>query len=109
DGAWLFLEHLLSDENNLRFADRYDRVPVRQSVANSAAYLRNDPFRKLTADEMLARGGLIAAPGAADMRADIQAVATDILEKSVSLTEALAKAQLSIQSKLDTALKAAKS
>jgi ABC-type glycerol-3-phosphate transport system substrate-binding protein len=104
DAAWLFLEHFLSDENNLRFADAYDRVPVRQSVANSAAYQRNDPFRKLTADEMLGRKWLIPAPGAADMRADIMNVVTDILDKGIPIVDALANAQRLIQAKLDQAL-----
>jgi multiple sugar transport system substrate-binding protein len=108
DTAWLFLEHFLSEENNLRFADTYDRVPVRQSVATSAAYLRNDPFRKLTADEMTGRKWLIPAPGAADMRADVMNVVVDILEKNMSIPDALSKAQSSIQNKLDAALSAAK-
>ena len=86
----------------------YDRVPVRQSVANSQAYLKGDPFRKLTADEMLGRKWLIPAPGAAAMRADIMNVVPDILERNVSIPDALAKAQASIQTKLDQALGIAK-
>ena len=108
DTAWLFLEYFVSEENNLKFADAYDRVPVRQSVANSQAYLKGDPFRKLTADEMLGRKWLIPAPGAAAMRADIMNVVPDILERNVSIPDALAKAQASIQTKLDQALGIAK-
>jgi ABC-type glycerol-3-phosphate transport system substrate-binding protein len=108
DGSWLFLEEALSEENNLKFADRYDRVPVRQSVTQSEKYLKSDPFRKLVAEEVPGRKWLITAPGANGMRADIMAVATDILDKGVSISEALNKAQTSIQLKLDDALRAAR-
>jgi multiple sugar transport system substrate-binding protein len=108
DGAWLFLEEALSEENNLKFADRYDRVPVRQSVTQSEKYLKGDPFRKLVLEEVPGRKWLITAPGANGMRADIMAVATDILQGGMSPSDALNKAQTSIQRKLDDALRAAK-
>jgi multiple sugar transport system substrate-binding protein len=106
--AWAFIEHLLSPEQNVKFADYYDRIPVRQSVANSEQYVRNDPFRKLAAEEMAGRRWLIPAPGAWSMRSDISTVATDILEKGVSIREALARTQQTLQTKLDAALQAAK-
>jgi ABC-type glycerol-3-phosphate transport system substrate-binding protein len=106
--AWAFVEHLLSPEQNVKFADYYDRIPVRQSVANSEQYVRNDPFRKLAAEEMAGRRWLIPAPGAWSMRSDISTAATDILEKGVSIREALARTQHTLQTKLDAALQAAK-
>lgn len=108
NGAWLFLEHLLADDNNLRFADSYDRVPVRKSVAHSDRYIRDDVFRKLVVEDMAGRRWLIPAPGAWDMRAEIMGVATDILENGVAIMVALSKAQDSIQIKLDRALSATK-
>jgi ABC-type glycerol-3-phosphate transport system substrate-binding protein len=104
DGAWLFLEALLSKQNNLKFALRYDRVPVRQSVAYSDQYIQGDPFRKLVGDEMPGRHWLIAAPGAGDMRNDVIGVVADILQNNLGVQAALQKAQAAMQLKLDKAL-----
>jgi ABC-type glycerol-3-phosphate transport system substrate-binding protein len=104
DGAWLFLEALLSKQNNLKFALRYDRVRVRQSVAYSDQYIQGDPFRKLVGEEMPGRKWLIAAPGAGDMRNVIIGVVADILEKNLGVQAALQKAQAAIQIRLDKAL-----
>lgn len=46
DAGWAFLEHFSSLEQNTRFATRFDRVPMRKSVANSPAFLKDDPFLK---------------------------------------------------------------
>ncbi len=108
DGAWLFLEEALSEENNLKFADRYDRVPVRQSVTQLETYLKSDPFRKLVLEEAPGRKWLITAPGANGVRADIMAVATDILQGGMPPADALNKAQIAIQQKLDDALRPAR-
>ena len=106
--AWAFIEHLLSPEVNIRFADRYDRIPVRQSIAKSAQYIRNDPFRQLSTEEMSGRRWMIPAPGAWGMRDDIRTVALDILDQGLSIRAALAKTQAAMQQKLDAALQAAK-
>jgi multiple sugar transport system substrate-binding protein len=104
DGAWLFLEALLSKQNNLKFALRYDRVPVRQSVAFSDQYIQGDPFRKLVGEEMPGRKWLIAAPGGGDMRNDIVGVVADILQNNLGVQAALQNAQAAMQLKLDKAL-----
>jgi multiple sugar transport system substrate-binding protein len=104
DGAWLFLEALLSKQNNLKFSLRYDRVPVRQSVAYSAQYIQGDPFRKLVGEEMPGRHWLIAAPGAGGMRSDIIGVVADILQNNLGIQASLQKAQAAMQIKLDKAL-----
>ena len=106
--AWAFVEHLLGPDQNVKFADYYDRIPVRQSVTASEQYIRNDPFRKLAAEEMAGRRWLIPAPGAWSMRADVSSVALDLLERGVSVREALAKTQQALQTKLDAALQAAR-
>jgi len=106
--SWAFLEHLLSPEVNIRFADRYDRIPVRQSIAKSTQYLRDDPFRILSTEEMAGRRWMIPAPGAWAMRSDVSTVALDILDQGLSIRAALAKTQATLQQKLDAALQAAK-
>ncbi|MGH2368370.1 MAG: ABC transporter substrate-binding protein, partial [Chloroflexota bacterium] len=42
--AWKFLEFLAKDDIVLRFAKRYDRIPVKIKVPESQAYQENDPF-----------------------------------------------------------------
>jgi hypothetical protein len=56
---------------------------------------------------MKGRRWLVAAPGAQEMRADLQNVASDVLEKNVGIMEALNKAQAAMQTKLERALQAA--
>ena len=107
DAAWAFLEHLWAPQSVVAFCDYHDRVPPRQSVAASEQYIRNDPFRRFVGEEMKGRRRLVAAPGAQEMRADLQNVASDILEKNVGIMEALNKAQAAMQTKLDRALQAA--
>jgi ABC-type glycerol-3-phosphate transport system substrate-binding protein len=63
DTAWKFLEFLAQDDIVLRFATRYDRIPVRLDVAKGQAYQQNDPFLKLAVDEMNYRRFHIPAPG----------------------------------------------
>jgi ABC-type glycerol-3-phosphate transport system substrate-binding protein len=106
--AWAFLEHLLSPEQNIKYADFYDRIPVRRSVANSEQYIRGEPFRKLSVEEMAGRKWLIPAPGAWAMRSDVSTVTKDVLESGMSIRAALAKTQATLQQKLDAALQAAR-
>lgn len=106
DGAWLLAEHLYSEDIDVRLADEKDRMPNRMSVARSDRFIKNDPFRKLSVDEMEGRKWLITAPGAGQMRSEIIDVAPDILERGMGIMEALNKAQTAIQTKLDEGLRA---
>jgi ABC-type glycerol-3-phosphate transport system substrate-binding protein len=67
DVAWLFLENLTSEENNLKFALRFDRVPIRESTTNSSAYIGDDKAKALQAQEMKKRRFVISAPGGLEM------------------------------------------
>jgi multiple sugar transport system substrate-binding protein len=106
DAAWLFLQELYDEPNLLKFVDRYDRVPATQSLSKSDKFLRNDPFRKLMIEEMPGRRWFIPLPGAADLRQPITDLPTQILEKNVSIREALTQAQAAVQAALDLALRA---
>jgi len=105
EAAWLFLQELYDEPNLLKFVDRYDRVPATQSLAKSDRFLRNDPFRKLMIEEMPGRRWFIPLPGAADLRQPITDLPTQILEKGVSVREALTQAQAAVQAALDQALR----
>jgi multiple sugar transport system substrate-binding protein len=67
DVAWRFLEFLAQDEIILRFARRYDRIPVKVKVAESQAYQENDPFLKLAVEEMRGRKFQVPAPGGGEI------------------------------------------
>ncbi|HEX2186625.1 MAG TPA: extracellular solute-binding protein, partial [Chloroflexota bacterium] len=101
DGAWAFLEHLSSDESNLAFADRYDRIPIRISTTRSERFHKNDPFRKLAVEEMPGRRFVISAPGGAEALALQGNFVTEIMLGKVGLREGLADAQSQLQQVLD--------
>ncbi|MGH2353684.1 MAG: ABC transporter substrate-binding protein, partial [Chloroflexota bacterium] len=65
--AWLFIEHVTNDENNIKFAVENDRVPIRESSTTSQAYIQGDKARSLQAQEMKKRRFVIAAPGGAEL------------------------------------------
>ncbi|HEX2032994.1 MAG TPA: extracellular solute-binding protein [Chloroflexota bacterium] len=101
DGAWAFLEHLSSDESNLAFADRYDRIPIRISTTRSERFHKNDPFRKLAVEEMPGRRFVISAPGGAEALALQGNFVTEIMLGKIGLREGLADAQSQLQQVLD--------
>jgi hypothetical protein len=57
-------------------------------------------------EEMPGRRWFIPLPGAADLRQPITDLPTQILEKNVSIREALTQAQAAVQAALDLALRA---
>ncbi|HEV2123482.1 MAG TPA: extracellular solute-binding protein [Chloroflexota bacterium] len=67
--AWKFMEFLAQEDIVLRFATRYDRIPVRMDVAKGQAYQQNDPFLKLAVEEMGYRRFHIPAPGGGEIQA----------------------------------------
>ncbi|HEX2037118.1 MAG TPA: extracellular solute-binding protein [Chloroflexota bacterium] len=101
DGAWAFLEHFLSEENNLAFADRYDRIPVHISLTRSERYHRNDPFRKLAAEEMPGRRFQIPAPGGIEAQPLINGMIGDVMLDKKSIREALQETEAKVQAVLD--------
>ena len=65
---WMAMEHWTSNENNIKFALRYDRVPIRESSTNSPAYIQADAGRALQAQEMKRRRFQFAAPAGRSVR-----------------------------------------
>lgn len=101
DAAWAFLEHLSSDEQNLKFADRYDRIPIRISTTRSERYHRNDPFRRLAVEEMPGRRFVISAPGGAEALGAQGNFVKEIMLGTKSIREGLQEAEAEIQQILD--------
>jgi multiple sugar transport system substrate-binding protein len=101
DAAWRFLELLADEPNNLRFAVRYDRIPIRIKTAESAAYHHDDPFNKLAVEEMRYRRILIAAPGGTELLDLTQSLASDAVSGKKAVRQVLGDAQTQMQQVLD--------
>jgi multiple sugar transport system substrate-binding protein len=101
DAAWRVLEHLANDVNNLRFAQAYNRIPIRVSTAKSAAFHKNDPLLKLSVDEMTYRRFWLAAPGGTEMQGIYSNVATNVVTGKASIRDALADTEKQLQAVLD--------
>jgi multiple sugar transport system substrate-binding protein len=101
DAAWAFLEFLSQDENNLKLVDRYDQLPIRVKTAQSEKWHKNDPFRKLAADEIPYRKFVIAAPGGAECLPIQSMMVTNIITGNVSVTDGLKDGQDQMQQVID--------
>ena len=104
-GAWAVLENLSSEENNLKFAVFYNRIPIRVKTAQSAAFHKNDTRLKLAVEEMDNRKSGLTAPGGAEATPVINQVALDVVMGKKSVTNALDEGQKAIQAILDNALR----
>lgn len=101
--AWTVLENLSSEENNLKFAVFYNRIPIRVKTAQGMAFHKNDPRLKLAVEEMQNRRGPIAAPGGSDTTALLNQIAVDVVASKKSIRAALEEGQRDIQTALDNA------
>ena len=101
DAAFAFLEHFLAEENNIKWADRYDRIPIRVSTTKSDKWQRNDPFRKLAAEEMPGRRFQIPAPGGIDAQPLINGMISDVMLDKKSIRDALQETEAKVQVVLD--------
>ena len=84
----MVMEHWTSNENNIKFALRYDRVPIRESSTNSPAYIQADAGRALQAQEMKQRRFQFAAPGRPE-RTPFEDVVTPFMSGRLSVQESL--------------------
>ncbi|MBI3973228.1 MAG: extracellular solute-binding protein [Chloroflexi bacterium] len=101
DAAWQFLEFLADEDHNLRFALRYDRIPIRVKTAQSAAYHHNDPFLKLAVEEMRYRRFQVPAPGGTEISGLHSAMVADAMSGKRSIRDALQDGELQMQQALD--------
>ena len=85
---WTFIEWVTREDNNIKFANRFDRVPVRISSTNSDAYIQGDAAKKLQAQEMTKRRFVIAAPGGREALKH-QNVSTPVIKGEASVKDAL--------------------
>jgi multiple sugar transport system substrate-binding protein len=101
EGAWRFLETLSNDANNLKFAQRYNRIPIRVASARGAAFHQNNALLKLAVDEMANRRFWIPVPGGTEMLSIYSATATNVLTGKQAVRDALADTERQLQVVLD--------
>ncbi len=101
EAAWRFLEFLSDEDHNLRFAIRYDRIPIRVKTAQSAAFHQNDPFLKLSVEEMTYRKFNIPAPGGTEIQTLHNAMVIDAMTGKRLVRDALADGARQMQLVLD--------
>jgi multiple sugar transport system substrate-binding protein len=101
DAAWRFLEFLSGEEQNLRFAVRYDRIPIRIKSAQSVEFHQNDPFLKLSVEEMSFRKFGIPAPGGTEIQTLHAAMVNDAMSGKRAVRDALADGARQMQQVLD--------
>jgi multiple sugar transport system substrate-binding protein len=107
DVMWMFIEHITNNDNNIKFALFFDRVPIRESSTNSQSYIQGDKGRGLQAQEMKKRRFVIAAPGGTEML-PLQDVAAPFMSGQMSLQDALKTQEAKLQEVLDRYLVKAK-
>jgi ABC-type glycerol-3-phosphate transport system substrate-binding protein len=103
DAAFGYLEFKLGDEQQLRWADQFESIPSVKSAATSERYYAGRPERRLAvADAPVARF-VIGAPGGDTALAHQSGVATTILQRRMTVQDALNDAVQKVQQELDDA------
>jgi multiple sugar transport system substrate-binding protein len=100
DVMFTAIEWFTRNDNNIKFALRYDRVPIRESSTSSKDYIGGDKGRGLQAQEMKRRRFVIAAPGGTEML-PFQDVVTPFMSGQMSLTDALQTREKQAQEVMD--------
>ena len=108
EATWLFIEHVTNNDNNIKFAVRFDRVPIRESSTTSPAYIQGDKGRSLQAQEMKKRRFVLEVPGGNELLA-LQDVVAPFMSGQVSLQDSLKEKERQLQEVLDKWLERAKS
>jgi multiple sugar transport system substrate-binding protein len=100
DATWLFIEHVTNSDNNIKFAVRFDRVPIRESSTTSPAYIQGDKGRSLQAQEMKKRRFVLEVPGGNELL-PFQDVVALFMTGEFSLQDALKERERQGQEVLD--------
>jgi multiple sugar transport system substrate-binding protein len=108
DAAWLFVEHVTNPESNVKFAVRFDRVPIRESSCAAPAYLQGDKGRAVQCQEMKARKFWLEVPGGGEL-VPFQDPSTPFMTGQLSVQDALKEKERQGQEVLDKWVERARS
>jgi ABC-type glycerol-3-phosphate transport system substrate-binding protein len=100
EAAWQFVEHVTNPENNIKFAARFDRVPIRESSCASPAYQQGDKGRIVQCQEMKARKFWLEVPGGGEL-IPFQDPSTPFMTGQLSVQDALKENERKGQEVLD--------
>ena len=101
EGAFKFLEFLFLEPQDRRWADRWDRIPVRKSVGRSDAYIQGDPDRAHAIDEMPGAHWVVSAAGGPDILGAHIQLSRDAWQHLKTIPEAIAEAEAKTQQLMD--------
>lgn len=100
EAAWLFIEHVTNNDNNIKFSVRFDRVPLRESSTTSPAYIQGDKGRSLQVQEMKKRRFVLEVPGGGELL-PLQDVVAPFMSGQLSLQDTLKERERQAQEVLD--------
>ncbi|MCY4437272.1 MAG: extracellular solute-binding protein [Chloroflexi bacterium] len=99
--GWKFLEHFGSAGVNVRWAQHFDRLPIRADVANDEEYHQGDEFVLFAANMMQHRKFVIPLPGAPQVLSFVNGFVPDVMAGNRTIPEALKEAEEQVQTILD--------
>jgi multiple sugar transport system substrate-binding protein len=104
EAAFTFIEWLFEAPQDLRHALGKSRIPMRKSVANSDAYIQDDPLRREAVTSMEVAGFVVGAPGGIGILGLHNQLAQTIYKKEKTIQEALKETDQLVQAVLDETL-----
>jgi ABC-type glycerol-3-phosphate transport system substrate-binding protein len=104
EAAWAWLEHFSLPQNDIEFATRFDRVPVRRESSTAAEYLKGDPFLEHQIEQAWGRRFFPALPGILDLLGPLGRPLTEVYTGQKSPRDAVGQVARDMQVALDRAL-----
>jgi ABC-type glycerol-3-phosphate transport system substrate-binding protein len=101
DGGFAWADFMYGADVNLRWSIAMDRIPVRQSVAQSEAYIGDDKLRKLAIDEMVGARFVVSVPGAGDILPITSRSLQSIMRNEVTVAEGMRTFEEQAQTAMD--------
>ncbi len=101
DGGFAWADFMYGADANLRWSIAMDRIPVRQSVAQSADYIGDDKLRRLAIDEMVGARFVVSVPGAGDILPITSQNLQSIMRNEVTVAEGMRNFEEQAQTAMD--------
>ena len=101
DGGFAWADFMYGADVNLRWSLAMDRIPVRQVVAQSDAYIGDDKLRRLAIDEMIGARFVVSVPGAGDILPITSRSLQSIMRNEVTVAEGMRNFEEQAQTAMD--------
>jgi multiple sugar transport system substrate-binding protein len=103
DAAFAYVEYMFLDDAQVRWALDFDMIPATKSASNSERYVNTGPEQKTVVGDLQAAKWVISAPGGDQALKFQTGVANNIMQRKMTVREALDDAVRSAQLELDEA------